>query len=366
VRPARPREPNEDGKAKQWTAASVLATLLPRHRCRRADRQGRDRRSPRIRCRRDAVTCAGVPPPTADPAVRRRAAAGDAAVRPLGRSTARPAAAGRFLAWRGRGGGPRRAGATSPVPDRTWGGARTCPRRRARRRARALRPRLVHTRRARPDDSTPVPSRRHPGRDEPAGRSTSPTTRSRLARRRSRQAALTLVWGSATHGGAVATAELAEVTVDQCELIENRLTLIAPIAIPPDRRAPVALFNARGVELARESAATRRTATTRTTRGGRGAYPPDTLHRVTGSADGQVGRLAVPDRSRSPTATGCGRRLRRPAAEIPSHRPRRSCSRSRCGPCSGWSRPRLVPAAWPILVGREAVAAAAAPAGVSE
>ena len=42
-------------------------------------------------------------------------------------------------------------------------------------------------------------------------------------------AAMTLVWGRPlVAGGAVVTAELADLAVDQCELAENRFTLIAP------------------------------------------------------------------------------------------------------------------------------------------
>jgi hypothetical protein len=42
-------------------------------------------------------------------------------------------------------------------------------------------------------------------------------------------AAMTLVWGVPVRGGgAIATAELADLAVDQCELVEDRFTLIAP------------------------------------------------------------------------------------------------------------------------------------------
>ena len=42
-------------------------------------------------------------------------------------------------------------------------------------------------------------------------------------------AAMTLVWGRPlVAGGAIVTAELADLAVDQCELAENRFTLIAP------------------------------------------------------------------------------------------------------------------------------------------
>ena len=40
---------------------------------------------------------------------------------------------------------------------------------------------------------------------------------------------MTLVWGvPLIPGGAVVTAELANLAVDQCELVEERFTLIAP------------------------------------------------------------------------------------------------------------------------------------------
>ena len=40
---------------------------------------------------------------------------------------------------------------------------------------------------------------------------------------------MTLVWGRPLiSGGKVATAELADLAVDQCELIDERFTLIAP------------------------------------------------------------------------------------------------------------------------------------------
>jgi len=66
-------------------------------------------------------------------------------------------------------------------------------------------------------------------------------------------AAMTLVWGRAlVGGGRVATAELAGLAVDQCELIEERFTLIAPDDYRGDL-LEIALFGGRGQELARES-----------------------------------------------------------------------------------------------------------------
>jgi len=66
-------------------------------------------------------------------------------------------------------------------------------------------------------------------------------------------AEVTLVWGVAlTEGGAVATAELADLAVDQCELAEERFTLVAPDDYRGDV-LDVKLFDRRGRELASES-----------------------------------------------------------------------------------------------------------------
>lgn len=66
-------------------------------------------------------------------------------------------------------------------------------------------------------------------------------------------AAMTLVWGRPlVRGGAVATAELADLVVDQCVLLEDRFTLIAPDDYRHDL-LEIKLFSARGDELARES-----------------------------------------------------------------------------------------------------------------
>lgn len=68
-----------------------------------------------------------------------------------------------------------------------------------------------------------------------------------------RQAQMTLVWGRAlTPGGRIATAELGGVVVDQCELDQERFTLIAPDDYGSDL-LEIALFDGRGRELARES-----------------------------------------------------------------------------------------------------------------
>jgi hypothetical protein len=66
-------------------------------------------------------------------------------------------------------------------------------------------------------------------------------------------AAMTLVWGHPlVSGGRIATAELADLAVDQCELINERFTLIAPDDYRHDL-LEIKLFGAKGQELARES-----------------------------------------------------------------------------------------------------------------
>lgn len=68
-----------------------------------------------------------------------------------------------------------------------------------------------------------------------------------------RRAAMTLVWGSAlVPGGAVATAELADLAVDQCVLVQDRFTLVAPDDYRGDL-LDIKLFGRSGTELARES-----------------------------------------------------------------------------------------------------------------
>jgi len=66
-------------------------------------------------------------------------------------------------------------------------------------------------------------------------------------------ASMTLVWGRPiVAGGAIATAELGEVTVDQCTLVSDRFTLIAPDDVA-DALLEVRLYSDAGEELARES-----------------------------------------------------------------------------------------------------------------
>jgi hypothetical protein len=66
-------------------------------------------------------------------------------------------------------------------------------------------------------------------------------------------AAMTLVWGRPLiPDGLIATAELAELAVDQCVLIDERFTLIAPDDYRHDL-LDIKLFDGKGRELARES-----------------------------------------------------------------------------------------------------------------
>jgi len=66
-------------------------------------------------------------------------------------------------------------------------------------------------------------------------------------------AEMTLVWGRPLlSGGAIATAELADLAVDQCELIDERFTLIGPDDYREDL-LEIKLFDVAGRELARES-----------------------------------------------------------------------------------------------------------------
>ncbi len=66
-------------------------------------------------------------------------------------------------------------------------------------------------------------------------------------------AAMTLVWGvPLVQGGAIVTAELAGLAVDQCPVVDGRFTLIAPDDYRGDT-LEVHLWDAKGAELARES-----------------------------------------------------------------------------------------------------------------
>jgi hypothetical protein len=68
-----------------------------------------------------------------------------------------------------------------------------------------------------------------------------------------RAAEMTLVWGvPLVAGGRVATAELAGLAVDQCVLVDDRFTLVAPDDYRSDL-LEVKLFDRTGRELARES-----------------------------------------------------------------------------------------------------------------
>ena len=67
------------------------------------------------------------------------------------------------------------------------------------------------------------------------------------------RAGMTLVWGvPQIRGGVIATAELADLCVDQCLLLDDRFTLIAPDDYRKDF-LEIKLFNLRGEELASES-----------------------------------------------------------------------------------------------------------------
>jgi hypothetical protein len=66
-------------------------------------------------------------------------------------------------------------------------------------------------------------------------------------------AEITLVWGRPViAGGRIVTAELANLAVDQCELVEERFTLIAPDDYRQDL-LEIKLFDVKGRELASES-----------------------------------------------------------------------------------------------------------------
>jgi hypothetical protein len=66
-------------------------------------------------------------------------------------------------------------------------------------------------------------------------------------------AQLTLVWGRPTiGGGAIVTAELADLAVDQCPIVEGRFTLVAADDYRGDT-IEVLLFDRNGKEIARES-----------------------------------------------------------------------------------------------------------------
>jgi hypothetical protein len=66
-------------------------------------------------------------------------------------------------------------------------------------------------------------------------------------------ASMTLVWGRPlVPGGAVVTGELADLAVDQCTLVEERFTLLAPDGYRGDT-LDCKLYDAKGAELAQES-----------------------------------------------------------------------------------------------------------------
>ena len=59
-------------------------------------------------------------------------------------------------------------------------------------------------------------------------------------------------WRPLVDGGAVVTAELADLAVDQCVLVEGRFTLLAPDDYRGDT-LDIKLFDRRGQQLAHES-----------------------------------------------------------------------------------------------------------------
>jgi len=66
-------------------------------------------------------------------------------------------------------------------------------------------------------------------------------------------ASMTLVWGRPLiSGGRIVTGELADLAVDQCELVDERFTLIAPDNYRHDL-LEIKLFDLKGRELARDS-----------------------------------------------------------------------------------------------------------------
>ena len=68
-----------------------------------------------------------------------------------------------------------------------------------------------------------------------------------------RRGVITLVWGVAlVPNGVAATTELGPTTTDQCELVDDRFTLVSLDAYTGDY-IEVRLYGARGAELARES-----------------------------------------------------------------------------------------------------------------
>ena len=144
-------------------------------------------------------------------------------------------------------------------PDRTWHGRTFVPGvARTDERLRALRLRQLRARRRRrgadrlPRASPTSPPRRP--RRTPTGRiDLCDEVIGTWRGEQGKAAAMTLVWGRPmVDGGAVATAELADLAVDQCMLVEGRFTLIAPDDYRGDT-LDVKLFGRRGEELASES-----------------------------------------------------------------------------------------------------------------
>ena len=112
---------------------------------------------------------------------------------------------------------------------------------------------------ARPDEETPEPHDFDATVDEAeaaAGAETLDLNQEVIGHWRGEQgevAEMTLVWGRAlVPGGAIVTADLGKLTVDQCALVEERFTLLAPDGYRGDTLT-CKLYDAGGGEIARES-----------------------------------------------------------------------------------------------------------------
>jgi hypothetical protein len=172
--------------------------------------------------------------PAPGAAVRRRAPAGAAALRPLGRGARRAVRGG------SGGGGRRRIDRLVPGPD--LGRAHLRARYREHEGAQAADFRAVA-------DFTEETAAQNPDwaldlSDEEIGHWRGPE---------GRRGIITLVWGvSLVANGAAVTTELGPTTTDQCTLVDERFTLVSLDAYTGDY-VEVRLYGARGAELARES-----------------------------------------------------------------------------------------------------------------
>ena len=151
-------------------------------------------------------------------------------------------------------------------PDRTWNGRTYVPATaRTIDEPRGVRLRLLRARRrgrrASPTTSPPAPT--SPTRPPRATRTGSSTLCDEVigtagAARAAARGRMTLVWGvPLVRGGTVATAELADLSVDQCPLDRGPLHAARPRRLPPSDYLEIKLFNVRGEEL-RQGVALRR------------------------------------------------------------------------------------------------------------